>query len=156
MLDTAGTSYSLQASENGLTTTASPMSVTSAPATRLVVTIPPPGTMIAGSAFGLTVSAEDAYGNLATTFDDNVSVALVAAPVGSALGGTTIVTAAQGVATFTGLALDTVGTDYSLEIESGSLTATVSGISVNPGSGRRAGRDDATPAVDGAPAPASG
>jgi hypothetical protein len=133
VLDTAGANYSLQASENGLTTTASPMSVTSAPATRLVVTIPPPGTMIAGSAFGLTVSAEDAYGNLATTFDDNVSVALVAAPDGSALGGTTIVTAAQGVATFAGLTLDTVGTDYSLKIESGSLTATLSGINVNPG-----------------------
>ena len=76
------------------------MSVTPAPATRLVVTIPPPGTMTAGSGFGLTVSAEDAYGNLATTFDDIVNIDL-AASGGSALSGTTTVTAAQGVAAFT-------------------------------------------------------
>ena len=136
VLDTAGTSYSLQAGENGLTTTANPMSVTP-PATRLVVTIPPPGTMIAGSAFGLTVSAEDSFGNLATTFDNIVSVELVASAGGSAFGGTTIVTAAQGVASFAGLALDTVGTDLSLKIQSGSLTATVSGINVNPGQAAR-------------------
>ena len=44
VLDAAGTSYTLQASDGDLTTTTSAMSVTPAPATRLVVTIPPPGT----------------------------------------------------------------------------------------------------------------
>ena len=133
VIDSAGTGYSLQASEGTLTTTSSTMSVTPAPAIKLVVTNPPPGTMTAGSSFGLTVSAEDAFGNLATTYDDIASVALSSAPAGSTLAGPTAVTAAQGVATFAGLALDTVGAGDSLQITSGSLTAKVTGLNVTPG-----------------------
>ncbi len=133
VLDTTGSGYTLQASEGGLTTTTSAMSVTPAPAVRLVVTVPPPGTMTAGSGFGLTVSAEDAFGNLATTFDNIVSIALASGPVGSALNGATAITALQGVAAFTGLSLDTVGTGYALQVESGSMTATLGGLNVTPG-----------------------
>ncbi len=133
VLDTAGTGYSLQASDGGLTTTANAFSVTPAPATRLVVTTPPPGTMTAGSDFGLTVSAEDAFGNLATTFDNIVSVALTSAAAGVGISGTTTVTSAVGVATFAGLALDTVGANYSLAVSSGILTATIDGLNVTPG-----------------------
>jgi len=53
----------------------------------LVVSSPPPGTLTAGSSFGLTVSFEDLYGNPATTFDGSVTVALATAPAGGTLSG---------------------------------------------------------------------
>jgi len=132
VLHTAGSGYTLEASGDGLTTTTSSFSVTPAPATRLVVTGPPPGTLSAGSPFGLTVSFEDAFGNLATTFNGSVTVALATAPGGGALSGTTTVTATQGVAAFTGLALDMVGTGYTLQVSSGVLNATTDGLNVTP------------------------
>ena len=131
VLDAAGTGYILQATDGGLTTTTSAVSVTSAPAEQLVVTIPPPGTMPAGTAFGLTVSAEDAFGNLATTYNNSVSIASTGGE--GALSGTTNITASQGVAAFAGLALDMVGSGYTLQVKSGNLTATIQGVNVTPG-----------------------
>ena len=51
------------------------LSVTPGPVAQLVVTAPPPLTTTAGSAFGLTVSAEDTYGNVETSFYGNVTIA---------------------------------------------------------------------------------
>jgi hypothetical protein len=134
VLDAAGNGYNLQATDGTLTATTSAMSVTPAAATRLVVTAPPPATLTAGSSFGLTVSAEDPFGNLATSFDDNVSVGLASGPSGSALSGTTNVVAQQGIASFSGLALDTIGTDFTFQVESGTLSVTIdNGMSVTPG-----------------------
>ena len=42
----------------------------------MVLSIPPPATMVAGHAFGLAVSAEDPFGNLATSFTGIVTFAL--------------------------------------------------------------------------------
>ena len=83
----------------------------------------PPGTVLAGSRFGLIVSAEDSSGIVTTSFNGTVTVALLNNPGGATLGGTLSVTAQSGVATFTGLTLDKVGTGYTLQVSSNGLTA---------------------------------
>ena len=89
VLDTAGTAYKLQASGGGLITTTNAFNVTPAAAVELAVTVPPPGTMTAGAPFGLTVTFDDAFGNLATSFNGNVNVALATGSGGVTLSGPT-------------------------------------------------------------------
>ena len=101
------------------------LSVTPGPVAQLVVTTPPPLTVTAGTRFGLTVSAEDTYGNVETSFYATVTVALLGVSGSTvALSGTLTTTASQGVATFTGLVLDTAGTGYKLQASGGGLTTT--------------------------------
>ena len=71
--------------------------------THLVVTQQPPASVTAGTPFGLTVEAEDSSGNLDSSFNGTVTVALANNPGGATLGGTLTVTASGGVATFSGL-----------------------------------------------------
>src|SRR5262249_53015877 len=85
----------------------------------LVATQPPPANLPAGSSFGLTVQAEDSSGNVITSFNGPVTVALGndRSSFGTVtLGGTLTVTASSGVATFSGLTISdtTVGAYYSL------------------------------------------
>jgi subtilase family serine protease len=127
-LDSVGSGYKLDVSGGGQDTKTNAFSVTPAPATRLAVSTQPPGTLPAGSGFGMAVSFEDAYGNLATTFGGSVTVA--SAPLG--ITGATTVNAVQGVASFSGLALDTVGA-YSLQVSSGALNAMTNAVNVTPG-----------------------
>ncbi len=97
----------------------------------LVVTTQPPASVAAGSGFGLTVTAEDSSGNVDTSFNGTVTVALSNTPGGAALGGTLTVTAQDGVATFSGLTLDQPGNGYTLEVSSSGVTsATTSAIDV--------------------------
>jgi hypothetical protein len=96
-------------------------------AARLAVTTQPPGTVAAGAGFGLTVSAEDAYGNLATPFSGGVAVALAANPGGSTLGGTLTLNAMNGVATFSRLTLNKPGNGYTLQATSNGLTPATTG-----------------------------
>ena len=77
--------------------------------TSLVVTAQPPGSVTAGSGFGLTVTAEDSSGNVDTSFNGTVTVALASNPGGATLGGTLTATAQDGVATFSDLTLDKAG-----------------------------------------------
>ena len=123
-----GSGYTFQATSNGLT------SATSAPidveAYQLVLTSPPPDSVAAGSGFALAVTAKDGAGNVDTSFDGNVTVALGdyfgdAVP----LGGTVTVQADQGVATFSGLTVGPAG-DYLLTATSDGLTGTSSPLSV--------------------------
>ena len=95
-------------------------------ATHLTVAVQPPGSVVTGSAFGLIVSAEDSSGVVTTSFNGTVTVALLNNPGGATLGGTVSVTAQNGVATFTGLTLDEVGTGYTLQVSSDGLAAATS------------------------------
>jgi hypothetical protein len=130
----AGSGYTITATSGSLTpavTTA--FNVTPAAASQLIVTTEPPSSVTAGSGFGLKITAEDAYGNVVTSFNGSVTIALGNNPGGSTLGGTLTVTATNGVASFSGLTLNKVGTGYTLKASSGSLTAAItSGISVTP------------------------
>ena len=89
--------------------------------TSLVVTQQPPASVTAGSGFGLTVQAEDSSGNLITSFNGTVTVALANNPGGATLGGTLTVTASGGVATFSGLTLNKAASGYTLVVTSSGL-----------------------------------
>ena len=89
-----------------------------------------PASVTAGSSFGLRASIEDPYGNAETDNSDVITAALASNPTGTTLGGTLSATvdpgrgdllrtdAHQGVATFSGLTLNKVGTGYTLEVTS--------------------------------------
>ena len=80
--------------------TSNGISVNPAPATRLVITTPPPDPLVAGRAFTLVVSTEDPYGNVDPTYSGNVTISVPNDP-----SFTTTAHAQNGVATFVGLTL---------------------------------------------------
>ena len=82
--------------------------------TRVVVTAEPPSSVTAGASFGLTVKVEDNIGDVIGDYDGPVTVALSNNPGGSTLEGTLTVNAYEGVAVFSGLTLNNVGTGYTL------------------------------------------
>ena len=134
-LNKVGSGYTLAVTNSGLTSaTSTAVTVTSGTATQLLITSEPPGTVTAGVGFGLTVTAEDIDGNVATSFTGSETIALAANPGSSTLGGTLTVSATNGIATFTGLTLNTVGSGYTLAVTSSGLTsATSTSITVVPG-----------------------
>ena len=77
----------------------------------------------AGTSFGLSVTAKDSSGNVDTSFDNTVTVALLSNPGGATLGGTLSVAAVDGVATFSALTLDQLGDGYTLRLSSDGLTS---------------------------------
>jgi hypothetical protein len=87
-------------------------------ATNLVVTTPPPSPLVAGQDFTLVVSAEDPYHNVDTSFDGNLTISLPGDPTL-----TTTVQARNGVATFGGLSITTVGPTGTIEATSGGLSS---------------------------------
>ena len=100
-----------------------------------MVTTQPPSSVTAGSGFGLTVQAEDSSGNLITSFNGTVTVALASNPGGATLGGTLTVTASGGVATFSGLTLTKAASGYTLEVTSSGLGQGItSAMTVTPAS----------------------
>jgi len=101
--------------------------------TDLVVTQQPPANVTAGSPFGLTVQAVDGSGNLLSSFNGTVTVALANNPGGATVGGTLTATASNGVATFAGLTLDKAASGYTLVASSGvSGLGFTSAITVTP------------------------
>ena len=73
------------------------------PATQLVVMVQPPTSVVAGTAFSLTVEAEDAGHNLASSFIGSGTVSLASNPTAPHLGGSVTATFTNGIATFPGL-----------------------------------------------------
>ena len=92
--------------------------------------------MAAGSPFGLGVSVEDAFGNLVSNSDAEVSLSLVGGSAGASLGGTATTAAVGGVATFDGLTVGDVGSPYQIQASSpglvGASTAALSVTSAAP------------------------
>jgi len=141
VLDQASsTPYILSASASGLTgINTSGVTVTAAAASQLVITpsSEPPALVTAGVSFGLTVTAEDPYGNVATTFNSPVFLALATNPTTSGtLGGVVMATASKGQAAFTSVYLDTAtpgSSGYTIKATSGKLTpVTTTPIAVTP------------------------
>jgi hypothetical protein len=102
-------------------------------ATQLVVTTPPPGSVATGTPFSLTVTAEDGAGNVTTSFNAPITVALVSDLGGATLVGTLTATAINGVATFTDLALNRVGGDNTLLLSGGGLSVATGNIATTAG-----------------------
>ncbi len=113
------------ASASGLAGSPAIFSATAAAgvATKLVITSQP-ATTIAGVnlAPSLIATAEDAAGNLATTFTGPVTVSLTTNPGSATLSGTTTVNAVAGVATFSGISLNKAASGYRVSVSSGSLS----------------------------------
>jgi S-adenosylmethionine hydrolase len=122
-LTQAASGYSLTASSGSLATaTTALFTVTPGAATHFTISTQPPGSVTAGSGFGLVVTALDAYGNVASSYSGNVTLALATNPTGNGiLGGKVTVKAVGGVATFKGLTLNIAANGYLIQTKSGNL-----------------------------------
>ena len=106
-----------------------------APVVFLAVSGEPPASVTAGSGFGISVAVDDGIGEVDTSFNDTIALALANNPGGTTLGGTLTETAVNGVAAFTGLTLNTAAAGYTLSAvtPNENLTAvTTSAITVTP------------------------
>ena len=133
--------YTLTATESGAVlppVTSAPFSIVGGPAVSLLFTAQP-GTTAAGTAItpALEVTARDALGNTADGFTGDVTVAISAGTgnAGATLSGTTTVAAVAGVADYTDLMIDKVGSGYTLSATTGGgvAGATSTGFTVIPG-----------------------
>src|SRR5204863_128242 len=113
-IDKTGTGYTLTATGVG-STTSTVFNITAGTATQLVFSVQP-STTTAGAAItpAVEVTAQDASGNTATGFTGNITVAIGTNPSSGTLAGTLTHAAVSGVATFSGLSIDKVGTGYTL------------------------------------------
>ncbi|PYP29442.1 MAG: hypothetical protein DMD55_01505, partial [Gemmatimonadetes bacterium] len=113
------------------------VTVTAGAATQLAFTVQPPNGA-AGAALtpAVQVTARDAQGNVATDFTGTVTVALGVNPGSATLSGPTSVAAVSGVATFSSLSIDKVGTGYTLtavDPGEGLSGATSTAFNITPG-----------------------
>src|SRR5439155_2835432 len=107
--------------------------VSPASASRLTILTQPPSTATAGVIFAPqpAIRIEDQFGNLRTSDSATVITATRVAGSGTLLG-TTSLTSASGIVTFTNLS-HTVATNITIQFTSGTLTSTTSGtIAVSP------------------------
>ncbi|HEY3322403.1 MAG TPA: Ig-like domain repeat protein [Planctomycetota bacterium] len=80
-----------------------------------------------------TVLVQDAYGNTVTSSAASITMGIGNNPGGGTLNGTTMTSAASGLATFSTLSVSAQGNGYTLRATSGTLTAAVSAaFDVNP------------------------
>ncbi|MDR3388587.1 MAG: protease pro-enzyme activation domain-containing protein [Rudaea sp.] len=91
-------------------------------ATKLAFAVVPNASYTSGAAITVKVSVENASGSVITTDSSAVTLALSGGTAGANLSGTTTVNAVAGVATFSGLSVDKVGTGYQLAATDGMLT----------------------------------
>jgi hypothetical protein len=97
---------------------------------QLVVYTQPPHQVNAGGKFDVQIAAESA-GIVDTGFTGPVTIALANNPGGGTLGGTLIVNAVDGVASFPDLTLDRTGTGYTLQATTaGQLPVTTNALTV--------------------------
>src|SRR5207244_3566352 len=109
-----GTGYTLTATGAGSTTSAA-FNITAGTATQLVFSVQPStATAAAGITPAVEVTAQDGNGNTATGFTGNITVEIGTNPSSGTLAGTGTHAAVAGVATFSGLGIDKVGTGYTL------------------------------------------
>jgi len=137
-LNTAG-SYTLKATGAYTTAVSTTIAVSVGAEAKLAFTVQPSNTA-AGSTItpSVTVSVEDAGGNVVGTSADSITVAIGTNPGSSTLSGTTSVNAVNGVATFSTLSLNKVGTAYTLTATDSTTaltTATSSTFNITPGAG---------------------
>ena len=119
--------YTLTISDGALTgATSSPFNETQSPVKLSFEQ--QPGNSVAGAALSpaVTVQIVDADGNLVSTGDAQVTIAIASNSGASSLGGTLTVNASGGIATFSDLTLNKVGTGYTLAATSTALTTATS------------------------------
>jgi hypothetical protein len=127
-IDRSGSGYRLDVSSTGLASdTSDAISITGGAATQILFTVQP-SNAAAGATITppIRVTALDAFGNIATSFTSNVTLAIATNPAGGTLAGITTVAATSGVATFSGLSINNAGAGYTLTASTPSLTAATS------------------------------
>ena len=124
-LKTSG-SWKVTATDGGISGTSASIAVD--PAAAASFTVSAPGSATAGTGFGVTVTAHDAYGNVATGYTGTVH--LTSSDVRAALPAD--VAAAAGVASFTGVTLKSAGSS-TVTATDGPLTGASGSISVSAG-----------------------
>jgi uncharacterized repeat protein (TIGR01451 family) len=140
-IDKAGNGYTLLASAAGLTSaTSASFDIVATSAASLAFDQQPINTQAGASITpAVTVRALDGSGNLAATFTGSVTIAIGANPAGGTLSGTTAVAAVGGIATFSNLRIDRVGTGYMLlATAAGLASATSAPFSIVAGGGSAA------------------
>ncbi len=131
-----GANYWLTATATGLSTaTSGTFTITAAVATQIGFGVQPTTTVADHQiAPAVKVRAFDAFGNLATGFTENVSVALGSNPAGGTLSGTIPVAAVGGVATFFDLSINKTGVGYTLTASAAGFSAiTSAAFDITPG-----------------------
>jgi hypothetical protein len=127
-IDSAGIGYTLTAAASGLTgATSAAFDITAGD--RLEFTVQPAATPAGGVITpAVVVTAKDSLGAVLSGFSGSVTVALVGGTgtPGSTLSGTTTVSAVAGVATFSDLSVDKIGTGFKLSASSSGLAAATS------------------------------
>src|SRR5262249_41981990 len=110
-----------------------PFAVTPAAAAQLVIIAAPPTSITAGRSFGLKVSAEDPFGNLATSFAGGVDISLASGPANITLAGTHTAIAGAGVADFSALSPAPAASGYTIQATATGLpSATTHPFAVMP------------------------
>ena len=135
-INKTGTGYTMSATASGLTpATSSAFTVTSGVAAQLVFTTEPSNAN-AGAAISpaVQVTVEDSQGNIVTSATNSVTIAIGTNPSGGALTGTATVAAVAGVANFSNLSINLVGTGYTLTANATGLTGgTSTGFNIAAG-----------------------
>ena len=128
-IDHAGTGYTLAASSSGLTgATSSSFNITAPPVATSLGFAFQPSNVVVGTMMTPAVQVEirDQFGARLTSGTNSVSLAIGTNPGGGTLSGTTSAAAVNGVATFSTLGIDQVGTGYTLDASSTGLAGTTS------------------------------
>ncbi len=145
----ASTTWTLGSSIGEQTLTASAAGLTGSPVTfkatarsvapvKLAIATGPAATNGAGSPLPVTVHALDAQGDVAKSFTGTVTLALTAGSPSAPLLGTLTATAVEGVATFTDVRINLVGTGYALAASASGLQgATTSSFAIVAGPAQR-------------------
>jgi len=123
-IDEAGVGYTLTANAGGVNdTTSNAFTITAGAATQLAFTVQPSNAGTGATiAPPVEVTARDAFGNVATTFTNPITVAIGTNPSGGVLSGTLNPNAVAGVATYGNLSINMGGSGYT-------LTAAATGLS---------------------------
>jgi putative cell wall-binding protein len=127
-ISAAGNGYTLIATASSLTSAVSPMFNVTGPASKLAFTTGPLNAPAAGPQT-IAVSVEDASGNVVSTDSGRtVTLAIGTNPGGGTLSCTSTLSVADvgGVATFTGCAITTAGSGYTLVATASPLTSATS------------------------------
>ena len=114
------------------------VTVNPGPATKIAFGTQPVNATGGSAIPNFTVQVEDANGNVVTTSSAAVTVAIANNPGGGTLSGTLTQNAASGVATFSGVSIDKIGTGYTLSAAStGFSNVTSSAFNVTVGAANK-------------------
>jgi hypothetical protein len=126
-IDKAAAGYTLTASSAGLTSITTASFAVSPGAAAMLSVMTQPSNVAAGSAIApsVQVMVRDAHGNTVTSSTANVGAAIApgSGGAGATLSGTVTRAASGGIASFSDLSIDMIGSGYALNLTSAGLTA---------------------------------